>query len=786
MTLRDFGDPAPVHPRVRRAFRRETRTAIELPAGSAESSTCCPRVAGRRFTLRRECCLPESMLADRTLSRHVTESRLLIFSGVSRKLALVAATSESRSDTHCPYCALQCGMTLVFDRGAVEVAARDFPTNKGGLCRKGWTSAELLQAPDRLTTPMLRRGRDQALSPASWPEAIDFVVSSLRAIHESYGLNSVGVFGGGGLTNEKAYMLGKFARLVLRTKNIDYNGRFCMASAAVANQKVFGIDRGLPFPLSDIPGADVILLVGANPAETMPPLMQYFEAQRERGGKLIVVDPRRTASAENAHLHLQITPGSDAALANGLLNVAIREKLVDNAFIASRTRGYDAVQKQVASYWPDRVERIAGVPAASVVQAARLLGTAKTAMCFTARGSEQQSHGVDNVIAFTNLFLALGHSGKPHCGYGCLTGQGNGQGGREHGLKADQLPGYRKLSNSADRAHVATVWGVDEEDLPAPGLPAMELFAALGKRGGVRALWVMGANPVVSAPDAAQFESRLDKLDLLVVCDPFMSETALRADVVFPVTQWAEEEGTTTNLEGRVLYRRQAVIAPEGVRSDLHVMKLVAEALGRGRHIASDPAAAFQELGRASAGGKADYSGISYAKIQAEDGVFWPHPAGADSDSSRLFRERFATADGRARFYPVEHQAPAEEPSTEYPLFLTTGRVMLHYQSGTQTRRVPALLEAEPDAFVQVHPDTASSLRIGDGELIHVVTRRGRATCRARFSRQIRFDTVFMAFHFAGAGRANTLTNDAVDPVSKIPEFKIAAARLEKIMPAAD
>jgi len=670
-------------------------------------------------------------------------------------------------------------MSLVSTGARLEVATRDFPTNKGGLCRKGWTAAELLYAPDRLTTPLVRRGAE--LLPASWEEAVDLVSSSFRSLQQSYGRDSIGIFGGGGLTNEKAYMLGKFARVVLRTKNIDYNGRFCMASAAVANQRVFGIDRGLPFPLEDIPGADVILLVGANPAETMPPLMQYFEAQKQRGGRLIVADPRRTATAEAADLHLQLTPGTDGALGNGLLHLAVREKWIDEDFIAQRTNGFEAVRRAVAAYWPERVESITGVPQSSLRQAARLLGTAKTLMVFTARGAEQQSHGVDNVLAFTNLILALGQAGKPHSGYGCFTGQGNGQGGREHGQKADQLPGYRKLGSAKDRAHVAAVWGVPEDDLPPPGLAAGELFESLGERGGVRGLWVLGANPVVSAPKAATFEQRLSRLDLLVVSDAFLSETARLADVVFPVTQWAEEEGTMTNLEGRVLYRRPALAPPEGVRSDLQVMKLVASALDRGQYVEDVPEAAFQELTRASAGGKADYGGMSYARIIEENGLFWPCPSSTGNGAPRLFAEAFSTPDGRARFFKVEHRASAEEPDEAFPLYLTTGRLLVHYQSGSQTRRVPSLMAAAPEAFVEVHPDTASALGIEEGLPVKVVTRRGSVTCAARLSRAIRFDTVFMPFHFAGAGRANTLTNDAVDPNSKIPEFKLCAARLERL-----
>jgi assimilatory nitrate reductase catalytic subunit len=575
-------------------------------------------------------------------------------------------------------------------------------------------------------------------------------------------------------------MLGKFARLVLGTKNIDYNGRFCMASAAAANQKVFGIDRGLPFPVSDIPEAEVVFLAGANPAETMPPLMQYFDEQRKRGGRLIVSDPRRTPTAEAATLHLQLTPGTDVALANGILHLAIREKLVDLEFIRERTRGFELARRSAAAYWPDRVERITGVPASDLFAAARLLGGAKTAMVLSARGAEQQSHGVDNVIALTNLVLALGQAGKPHAGYGCLTGQGNGQGGREHGQKADQLPGYRSLKKPADRQYVAGVWGVDPDELPPPGPAALELFESLGARGGVRALWIMGANPVVSAPNARGLEARLARLDLLVVCDPFLSETARRADVVFPVAQWAEEEGTLTNLEGRVLRRERAQAPPEGVRTDLEVMKLVAKALGRDRHIEDRPSAAFDELRRASAGGVADYAGASLPRIQRDQGVFWPCPSEEGPDTPRLFLERFATPDGRARFFAVEQQDPAELPDETYPFFLTTGRLLPHYQSGNQTRRVAELAKAAPDSFVEIHPDAAASLGVADGDMVCVLTRRGRVTCKARLTRTIRLDTLFMPFHFAGEGRANTLTSEAVDPVSKIPAFKVSAARLER------
>ncbi len=684
--------------------------------------------------------------------------------------------------THCPYCALQCGMMVMPDGAGWTTAARDFPTNKGGMCRKGWTSAELLTAPDRLTTPLMRAAKDTPLRPVSWQAALDRIASAFQAIAAAHGRDAVGVFGGGGLTNEKAYLLGKFARVTLRTANIDYNGRFCMASAAAAGLRAFGLDRGLPFPLEDIPGADVVLIEGSNPAATMPPLMQYFEAQRKRGGMLIVADPRRTETAEAAHLHLQLAPGTDAALANGLLHVAVQDRLIDLDFIAARTSGFEAVRRVVARYWPDRVERITGVPAATIARAAHLLGEAATAMVLTGRGPEQQSRGVDNVLSYINLVLALGKAGKPHCGYGCFTGQGNGQGGREHGQKADQLPGYRKLDNPAHRAEVATVWGMDPALLPGPGLSATELLAALG--GQVRGLMVMGSNVVVSAPDAGPLAKRLRGLDLLVVADIFLSETAALADVVLPIAQWAEEEGTMTNLEGRVLLRRLAKPRPDGVWTDAMILAALAERMGTASAIPAEPRAIFEEFRRASAGGVADYAGITWERIAAEDGVFWPCPSSEHPGTPRLFLDRFATEDGRALFHPIEHRGPAEEPDADYPHLLTTGRVLSQYQSGTQTRRVASLAAAEPEAYVQIHPDTARGLGIADGTMVRLSTRRGHAEVRARHSRAIRFDTLFVPFHWAGSASANLLTNAALDPVSRIPEFKVCAVRAEPAGPA--
>ncbi len=655
-----------------------------------------------------------------------------------------------------------------------------FPVNEGGLCAKGWSAANTLRHPDRLLTPLARDEND-TLAPVEWDEALDRIASAFQRIGANYGRDAVGVFGGGSLTNEKAYLLGKFARAALGTANIDYNGRFCMSSAAAASSRAFGIDRGLPFPLEDIPRADVILLVGANPAETMPPIMRYFEAQQRNGGALVVADPRRSSTAQWATLHLRLKPGTDAALANGLLHLLIRESQIDTDYIRERTEGFDEIRRVAAAYWPERVEMLTGVPQRELVEAAGMLGRARTAMILTARGAEQHATGVNNVLAFINIALALGKVGRPFSGFGTLTGQGNGQGGREHGQKADQLPGYRSIHDPAARRHIAATWGISESALPGAGRSAFELLDSSGQPGGIRALFVMGSNPVVSAPNVGHVIDRLQQLDFLVVADFFLSESAEMADVVLPSAQWAEEEGTMTNLEGRVIHRRRAMSPPGQVRSDIDILCALAARLGK-RALFSYVGAAevFDELRQATRGGSADYSGISYERIDAEDGIFWPCTGEGHPGSPRLFTDHFPTATGKARFHPVEQEQAAEEPDDNFPCHVTTGRTLAQYQSGTQTRRITQLVDLEPEPAAEIHPQLARRYEIADGERVVLRTRRGSAIFKARITADIRPDTVFVPFHWPGERSANRLTLDVLDPVSRMPQFKVCAGRIEK------
>ncbi|ANP72055.1 molybdopterin oxidoreductase family protein [Cryobacterium arcticum] len=706
-------------------------------------------------------------------------------------------------DTHCPYCALQCAMTLTPATAAtpgrptdaiglpVTISGRTFPTNRGGLCKKGWTAAELLGSAERIREPMRRQG-DGSFAPISWTAALDLIADRLRTGRAEHGADSVGVFGGGGLTNEKAYQLGKFTRLALGSSRIDYNGRFCMSSAAAAGNRAFGLDRGLPFRVEDLDAAGTILMLGSNVAQTMPPFIGHLDGARQAGG-LIVVDPRRTATArltdDGAGMHVQPAPGTDLVLLLGLTHLVLAERLADTEYLARRTTGFDQLRYSVAGWYPQRVQEHTGVPVGQLRDLARRLAAGRGTYILTGRGVEQHVDGTDTATAAINLALVLGLVGTTHSGYGTLTGQGNGQGGREHGQKCDQLPGYRKITDPVARAHVAGVWGVEPRSIPGAGIPAVELLGALGRPGGIRTLLVHGANVVVSAPDADSVRKGLNNLDFLVVCDFFFSETAALADVVLPVTQWAEEEGTMTSLEGRVLRRRRAIDPPAGVRSELWIFQELARRLGAPGVYSADPGEVFDELCRASAGGAADYSGLDYALLDAGEPAYWPYPVGS-TGTPRLFLERFAHNDGRARIVAVTARAVSAPAQTQGALTLITGRLLEHYQSGAQTRRVPELADAQPDARMQVHPATAAGLGVVDGAWVELANARGIVRCRAQLSADIRPDTVFLPFHFPADQRANLLTAGATDPISGMPEFKRTAVRVRAIaapeLPATD
>lgn len=686
-------------------------------------------------------------------------------------------------NTHCCFCGQQCGIKLkVHDNAVVGFEPwYDFPFNEGKLCPKGVKRYLQGSHPDRLLHPMERdpsaAGGFRAIT---WDAALDRVVGEIRRIQTTYGDDAFAMLSGVSLTNEKSYLIGKFARLALHTANLDYNGRYCMASAGAAGKKAFGVDRA-PNPWSDIPLADVVWVAGSNVAETFPITTSYIWRARDRGARLIVQDPRIVPLARTADLFLPVRPGSDSALFGAVLHQLVRNDWLDHEFIDAHTAGFDDAAAAVADMTPRWAAEITGVPSARIEEAAELWGTSATGIMLHARGIEQQTKGVDNVLAAINLGLATGKFGKPGCGVSTITGQGNGQGGREHGHKCDQLPGNRDITNPEHRAHVAEVWGCDEREIPGKGIPAQEIIEAI-HAGAIKGLLSICFNPAVSAPDSNFTTEALERLEFYSVIDFFLSESAQHADVVLPGSLHEEDEGTSTSGEGRIIKINAAVDPPGEARLDWQILVDIAERLGRGKHFRyRDTHEIFEELRLASAGGTADYRGATWERIEAEHGLFWPVPEDGHPGTPRLFEGgKFFHADGKARFHAVPFRESAEVVDDEFPVWLTTGRVVSQYLSGTQTRRIAALVDQYPEPLCEMHPQLAVTLDVADGDLVTVTSRRGEMTLPANVVNTIRPDTVFIPYHWPGSKAANQLTNRAVDPVSKMPEFKVAAVRVTK------
>lgn len=683
--------------------------------------------------------------------------------------------------THCPYCAVQCGMNLLVEKNKVVgfEPRYDFPVNEGRLCPKGVTAYLQTHHPDRLLYPLIKRNGN--FERASWDEALDLIAAKFKEIQEKYGKDAIGLYSGSSLTTEKTYLMGKFARAGLGTRYIDYNGRLCMVSAAAGNNKAFGIDRAAN-PWADIPLAEVLIIAGANCAETFPVLNKFLWQQRDNGGRWIVIDPRETPTARQGDLHLQLKPGTDVAVANGMLNVIIREGLIDEEFIANSTNDWEATKTVVEKYTPDVTAQISGVPAEKIEQAGLLYGRAKTGIIMHARGIEHHTNGVNNVLSYINIVLATGKIGEPGKGYGTITGQGNGQGGREHGQKADQLPGQRSMFNPEHRKYVCDVWGLPEEELPQAGVSVVEMFQKM-REGEIKGFLSLCNNGMVSLPDTNKIRQSLEGLEFNVNIDFFMSESSRYADVVLPGTTWAEDEGVTANSEARVVKINKAVDPPGEAQTDWWIIREIAKRMGRGKYFNfNSPREIFDELRVASRGGNADYYGITYEKIEKQNGVFWMCPTLDHPGTPRLFEDKkFYHPDKKAKFHAIEYNPPNEVPDEEYPLILTSGRVVYQYLSGNQTRRIGFLVEQCPEPYVEIHPETAMRLKINDGERVKVISRRGEGVFPALIVRTIRSDTIFIPYHWGEQLAANQLTNPALDPISKIPEYKACAARIEKI-----
>lgn len=688
--------------------------------------------------------------------------------------------------THCSFCGMQCGIQLkVRDNQVVGFEPwEEFPFNRGMLCPKGVKRYLQGAHQDRLLRSLKRT--DAGFEPISYEEALETTARRLLEISDRYGPDAIAVYGGASMITEKAYVLGKFARVALGTKNIDYNGRLCMVSAGTAYRLTFGIDRATN-PWSDLSKADVVMIAGSNAAECAPITTHYLWQCRERGGRLIVVDPRMTPITRNAALYLPVRPGTDLALFLAMLHVIVRDNLVRSEFVATHTTGWEAVRDSAREWTPERAAHITGVPAENIVKAAHWIGETDRAMGLHARGIEHHSKGVENCLAMLNLYLATGNVGREGAGCMMITGQGNGQGGREHGQKADQLPGMRSITDPAARRHIAAVWGVDEASLPGAGLTAVEIMEAI-HRGDIKALFSMCFNPLVSLPDARLTREALARLEFFAIVDFFLSETAHHADIVFAGSLHEEDEGIICSAEGRVQKINKAVDPPGDAKSDALVICDLAARLGKRRYFDfPSTREIYDELRRASQGGLADYYGITWERIEQELGVFWPCPSLDHPGTPRLFEDgRFYHPDGKAHLQVTEWRRSGDPLSGEYPLHLTTGRVVSHYLSGTQTRRIGALVDQYPEPRVEIHPRLAAKYGIADGDWVKVTTRRGAILVQASVVSTIRPDTIFIPYHWPGRRSVNLLTHRTIDPRSKIPEYKVSACRIEKTDAPAD
>ena len=680
--------------------------------------------------------------------------------------------------TICPYCGVGCSLYLgVRDNRVVSVRGDSGgPANKGSLCVKGRWGYDFVSHPERLAKPLIRipgtaRGVGQdgkvheIFREATWDEALELAAERLLESKQSYGPDSIAAISSAKCTNEDNYVMQKFIRAVLGTNNVDHCARLCHASTVVGGVAAFG-QGAMSNAYSDFEKTELFFIIGSNTTECHPIIGSIIKRRVRFGGaKLIVADPRSIELGEYAAVKLTHKPGTDVALMNGLMNVIMRDGLEDKEFIRERTEGFEDMRKLVERFTPEIVEAITGVPQADLEAAARLFGEAKSACILYSMGITQHTTGTDNVKSVANLLLLTGNMGREGTGFSPLRGQNNVQGACDMGALPNVYPGYQRVDDHAVRMKFESAWGVKLSD--RPGLTVTEVANAI-LEGDIRGVYVMGENPVLSEPNLEHFKQALERLEFLVVQDIFLSETAWMADVVLPGAAFAEKDGTFTNTERRVQRVRQAVLPPGEAKPDWEIISVLAGKMGKpfGYQTASqimDEIASLTPV----------YGGIHFDRLD-HGGLQWPCPDASHPGTSFLYKDSFAR--GRGKFHAIDYIPPAESISKGFPLVLTTGRILEHYHTGTMSRRASVLSELRPSGVVEIHPSDAAKLKLIEGDVVVVASKRGRVEVPVHITEKSPPGVVFMSFHWREAA-ANALTNDALDPLAKIPEYKVSAVK---------
>lgn len=671
--------------------------------------------------------------------------------------------------TTCPYCGVGCQLELHVKNNRVikvgSVFEAGIPNSSGELCVKGRFGYDYINHEDRLTSPLIKRNGQ--FVPVTWEEALNYVAQRLKEIKTKVGGRGVAGLSSAKCTNEENYLMQKFMRAVIGTNNVDHCARLCHASTVAGLARAFG-SGAMTNSIDEVAGSDVILIIGANPTENHPVIGSKIKRAVAKGAKLIVADPRKIELSGLADVVLHQRPGTDVALINGLMHVIIKEGLHDQKFIDQRCVNFELLASVVREYTPEVVAAITKVPEEKIIDAARLFALGKKGAIYYAMGITQHKTGTDNVLSLANLAMLTGNLGRESTGVNPLRGQNNVQGACDLGALPNVYPGYQAVNSVENQEKFQKAWGVP---LSAEvGLTVVEILNQAGQE--IKALYIMGENPVISDPDQHHVISALKKLDFLIVQDIFMTETAEYADVVLPAASFAEKDGTFTNTERRIQLVNQAIDAPGDAQADWQIICELAQRMGYQMNYSS-PAEIMAEIASLTP----IYGGISYERLQGQS-LQWPCPNYEHSGTKFLHQGQFTH--GQGKFYSVAYIPPDEEPDEEYPYLLMTGRMLYHFHTGTMSRRSQAIDEFEPDAYVEINLEDASMLGIKDRDRVRVTSRRGQVETYARVGQRVQLGQLFMPFHYRESP-ANRLTNPVLDDIAKIPELKVSAVKLEKI-----